>query len=85
LNRLGVLKTKNIQLNIPLPDMASETELDLKVMLAAKLYEVKRMSLGQASDVAGLSKRAFAELLGGYGVSLFSQNTEELREDISNA
>jgi predicted HTH domain antitoxin len=81
----GGMHMKNIQLNIPLPDMSSTTELDLKVMLAAKLYETEQLSLGQAADVAGLSKRAFTELLGNYGVSLFSQNLQELREDIANA
>jgi predicted HTH domain antitoxin len=61
------------------------TELDLKIMLAAKLYEKRELSLGQAADAAGLSKRTFAELLGKYDVSLFSQTPEELREDILNA
>jgi len=76
---------KNILLSVPLPDMSNTTELDLRGMLAAKLYETERLSLGQAADAAGLSKRAFAELLGSYGVSLFSQNLEKLREDIANA
>ena len=76
---------RNIPLNISLPDMVRISEIDLKIMLAAKLYETERLSLGQAADVAGLSKRAFAELLGNYGVSLFSQNTEELKADIKNA
>jgi predicted HTH domain antitoxin len=76
---------RNIQFSVPLPDMSDVTELDLKVMLAAKLYETERLSLGQAADSAGLPKRAFAELLGSFGVSMFSQNIEELREDIANA
>jgi predicted HTH domain antitoxin len=76
---------KTVQLSIPLPDMSSATELDLRVMLAAKLYETEQLSLGQAADAAGLSKRAFTELLGNHGVSLFSQNLAELREDIANA
>jgi hypothetical protein len=32
-----------------------------------------------------MPKRAFAEMLGLYGVSLFSQNIDELKEDIANA
>ncbi|MDR1732219.1 MAG: UPF0175 family protein [Synergistaceae bacterium] len=75
----------NVLLNIQLPDMSGVSELDLKVALGAKLYETERLSLGQAADAAGLSKRAFAELLGHYGVSLFSQNAEALREDIASA
>lgn len=76
---------KNIPLNISVPDMINLTENDLKIMLASKLYETKELSLGQAADVAGLSKRAFAEILGQYGVSLFSVNADELRQDIANA
>ena len=76
---------RNISLTISLPDTTVTTELELKTMLAAKLYERNALSLGQAADVASLSKRAFAELLGSYNVSLFSQNPEELRQDILNA
>lgn len=76
---------RNVSFNINLPDTTSTTESELKTMLAAKLYERKALSLGQAADVAGLSKRGFAELLGNYTVSLFSQNQAELRQDVSNA
>ena len=76
---------RSISLNVNLPDTASTTEPELKAMLAAKLYEREALSLGQAADVAGLSKRAFTELLGSYTVSLFSQNSAELQQDISNA
>ncbi len=76
---------QNIQLNIMLPDMTDATEAQLKMTLASKLYENGQLSLGQAADVAGLTKRTFSELLGQYGVSLFSQSLEELREDILNA
>jgi predicted HTH domain antitoxin len=76
---------RNIKLNISLPDTASATESELKTMLAAKLYERKALSLGQAARVAGLSKRVFTELLGSYTVSLFTQDSVELRQDASNA
>ena len=76
---------KQIQLNLSLPDMLVATESDLKMTLAARLYENGHLSLGQAADLAGLTKRLFAELLGQYGVSLFSQNLVTLHEDVSNA
>jgi predicted HTH domain antitoxin len=65
--------------------MANISEFEMKMMLASKLYESRRMSLGYCADIAGLSKRAFIELLGNYGVSLFSQNDDELASDIENA
>ena len=76
---------RNVSLTISLPDTDITTELELKTMLAAKLYERESLSLGQAANAAGLSKRTFAELLGNYNVSLFSQNTKELQQDILNA
>ena len=76
---------QQMQINITMPDMSVTTESELKITLASKLYENERLSLGQAADVAGLSKRTFAEILGQYGVSLFSQSVEELNEDIVNA
>ena len=65
--------------------MTDLTEADLKMFLASKLYETKQLSIGQAADVAGMSKRTFTEMLGRYGVSLFSQSAEELNRDIANA
>lgn len=76
---------KNFALNFNVPDMVNFTERDLQIMLASRLYEMKELSLGQAASAAGLSKRVFIEILGQYGVSLFTTNEDELREDISNA
>ena len=76
---------KQIQLNITLPETVTASETDLRMMLASKLYESSLLSLGQAANVAGLSKRSFAELLGMHGVSLFSQTPEDLLGDIANA
>ena len=50
------------------------------MLLAAKLYERGILSAGQAAEVAGLSKRAFIELLGKYGVSVFGYETLEEME-----
>ncbi|MCL2223028.1 MAG: UPF0175 family protein [Oscillospiraceae bacterium] len=76
---------QSIPLNVNIPDMVSISESELKILLAAKLYETQKLSLGQAADVANLSKRTFIEMLGRYGVSLFSANAEELVQDIANA
>jgi predicted HTH domain antitoxin len=55
------------------------------MLLAAKLYEERKLALGYGAEPADLSKRAFIELLGTYGVSLFSQTACELQSDIDNA
>jgi predicted HTH domain antitoxin len=74
-----------MQMIIETPNMANVSEFEMKMMLASKLYESRRMSLGYCADIAGLSKRSFIELLGNYGVSVFSQNADELKADMKNA
>jgi hypothetical protein len=77
---------KSIVLNIPeTADMANLLTFDFSVYLAAKLYEDEILSAGQAASVANLSKRVFIELMGKYGVSLFSTKIEDILEDINNA
>jgi len=75
----------SIPLCVNIPDMVNISESELMLLLATKLYETSILSLGQAANVAGMSKRAFIEILGKYGVSLFTLTTDELRQDIANA
>jgi predicted HTH domain antitoxin len=72
-----------VQLNIP--DSVDLKDYDFSMIVAAKLYEDAKLSAGQASEIAGLTKRAFIEILGKYGVSVFSNSLDDLRLDISNA
>jgi predicted HTH domain antitoxin len=72
-------------INLKMPTLAVFSEFDIKMLLAAKLYEERKLALGYCAELAGLSKRAFVELLGKYGGSLFSQTADELRSDIDNA
>ncbi len=74
---------RTIQVNIP--DDVDLKDYDFSMMVAAKLYEDKKLSSGQAAKVAGLSKRTFIELLGRYGVSIFSTSITDLHTDIANA
>jgi predicted HTH domain antitoxin len=74
---------KSITLSIP--DMVDIDEKEAKTMLAAKFYEQSKLTLGQAAEMAGYTKRTFMELLGNYGVSIFSESERELENDILNA
>ena len=74
---------RTIQLNIP--DSIDKNDNELAMIIASKLYEDGTLSSGQAADLAGLSKRTFIELLGKYGVSVFSSSVEDLESDIANA
>jgi predicted HTH domain antitoxin len=39
------------------------------------------LSLGQAAEVANMSKRTFAELLGNYNVSVFNYPASDLKNE----
>lgn len=72
-------------LTINLPDTIDLDKQEALLMLASKLYEKGKVSLGQGAELAGLSKRVFMELLGKYGVSVFNYPPEELAKDVENA
>ena len=67
-------------LRVELPEAMTADEA--KVLLAVKLFEVGKASLGQAAKLAGFSKRAFMEVLGRHGAPVFDYSAEELREEI---
>ncbi|HEY8690069.1 MAG TPA: UPF0175 family protein [Chitinophagaceae bacterium] len=74
---------KTLTLNVP--DSLDVDNKDLAMLVATRLYEQGKLSLGQAADVAGLTKRTFAELLGKYNVSIFNFPASDLSRDVANA
>lgn len=72
-------------LTLNLPKTVKFEERELVMILAAKLYEQGKLSLGQAAELAGLSKRALMEVLGDYGVSVFNYPADNLENDLENA
>ncbi len=67
-------------LEIELPNTTTKEEA--KLLLALKMYEVGKISLGQAAKMAGFSKRAFLEILDRYKISVFNYSAEDLREEL---
>ena len=74
---------KTLTLNIP--DTLDVNDRDLAMLVSTQLYEQGKLSLGQAAEVAGLTKRTFAELLGSYNVSIFNFPASDLSKDVANA
>jgi len=72
--------TNTVELTLDLPSSLSKVEV--QTLLAIKLYETERISLGQAARVAGYSKRAFIEVLGKYKVPVINYSPDELREEL---
>jgi predicted HTH domain antitoxin len=74
---------KTLTLNIP--ESLDIDNRDLAMLVSTQLYEQGKLSLGQAAEVAGLTKRAFAELLGSYNVSIFNFPATDLSRDVTHA
>lgn len=73
------------KLTLEIPDNLDLDDKEAAMLLAGKLYEQGRLSLGQAAALAGYSKRTFIELLGNYEISLFNYPADELDKDLKNA
>jgi len=71
--------------HLTLPDTVNLDDKDIAMIVASALYEKGKLSLGQAAELAGLSKRAFTELLGKYDVSIFNYPPSDLKRDVENA
>ncbi|TAH02514.1 MAG: UPF0175 family protein [Sphingobacteriales bacterium] len=72
-------------LTLNIPDSVEVDNKDLAMLVSSQLYEQGKLSLGQAAEVAGLTKRTFAELLGSYNVSIFNFPATDLSSDVANA
>ena len=74
---------KTLSLNVP--DSLDVDNRDLAMLVSTQLYKEGKLSLGQAAEVAGITKRTFAELLGTYNVSIFNFPASEISNDVANA
>ncbi|NER39807.1 MAG: UPF0175 family protein [Oscillatoria sp. SIO1A7] len=69
------------ELKVELPYDVSVEEA--KLLLMGKLYEVGRLSLGQAAELAGYSRPTFMELLGKMGIAVFDYPSEDLEREMN--
>jgi predicted HTH domain antitoxin len=72
-------------LTINLPDNLDLEEFEAKMLFAGQLHAKGKITLGQAADIVGISKRAFMEIMGRFGFSIFNYSVEDLEHDISVA
>lgn len=73
--------------NLPSSLQMSEEEFtrEARVLLAAKLYELGRVSAGIAAQIAGLDRLSFLESLSQYQVPVINIRDEEVAYEISEA
>ena len=58
-----------------------EMEREIRVLLAIKLFELKRVSLGRAAEVAGMGKIAFLDELGRIGVPVIDFGDDQVEHE----
>ncbi len=83
----------SLQLNIDypetLPDAVGQTreqfEQEAKWAMAIKLFEMKRLSSGQAAALVGTDRVSFLLNLHLFGVAMIEESEEELLLDLDNA
>ena len=58
---------------------------EARVLLAAKLYEIGRLTSGQAARFSGMGRVSFLEALKSYQVPVINLTREELERDFRSA
>jgi predicted HTH domain antitoxin len=75
-----------MQVYFTIPDMdINITVSDVKLMLAKNLFEEKKLPIGKAADVAGLSYRDFYDLLVKSNIPVYEWTDEYMSEEAENA
>lgn len=54
-----------------------------RLMMAMKFFELGRLSLGQAAELAGYTKRGFVDVLGHYGIPVVNYRASDLAAEIA--
>ncbi len=84
------MPVKKMELNIPddiflaLNEKPEELLKDIKSFAAIKFFEMGKLSLGKAAELAEMDKLDFIELLSRHSISVYNYAPEELEEDLSN-
>jgi len=72
------MQTASITLRVPL----SVSEADAELLLAVKLFESNKLSLGQAAELSGYSYRAFLEVLRKNKISVVNYSPSDLDKEL---
>jgi len=78
-NILHIPYTEDLLLS--LKKSREQFEQDARFFLAAKLYELEKISSGKAARLAGSDRVSFLLKIGQYGISPFQMNMDEILEE----
>ena len=59
-----------------------ELERELRLLLAIKLFELKRVSVGRAGEIAGMGKIAFMDELARVGVPVIDFSEDQIEHEL---
>ena len=60
-------------------------EQEMKLLLAIKLFEMRRLSLGKAAEFCGRKKLEFMDELGRMGIPVINLDDDQIREELEHA
>jgi predicted HTH domain antitoxin len=72
-----------MKLTIDLPDTLQISEIDLRAELAIALFQQQRITLGSASQLAGLHQIEFQQLIAARGICIH-YDVEDLEQDLTS-
>lgn len=63
----------------------SELEGEFRFLLAVKLFELRRLSIGKASELAGMPKLTFMDELGRRKIPIINLSDEQIADELEDA
>lgn len=57
-------------------------EHELRFLLAVKLFELRRLWLGKAAELAGMQKVSFLDELGQLGVAVINLDDDQIQDEL---
>jgi predicted HTH domain antitoxin len=60
-------------------------EQEFRFLLAVKLFELRRLSLGKAAQLSGMSKINFMNEMGRLGVAVINLDDDQIKDELKNA
>ena len=60
-------------------------ERELRLLLAVKMFELRRLSLGKAAEMCGMSKVHFMDELARMGIPVINLDDDQIREELCDA
>ena len=83
-----MIKTQNITIELPsdilltLNENEKELKQDIKTSLALWLYQLEKLTIGKAAQIAGLSRLEFDSVLVKNGINVSNLTDEDVLDDI---